>query len=410
MSQAGLNSTGSSGPTTITINGDVGTATGSTFNFLAKPNCGGTVLFTASTPNVNLSVTDSVHNTTIGLNSGISITTGSHNTALGQNTFIDLTTGESNVAFGDFTCFSIRDGTGNCALGTVALENLISGDYNIAVGTSSGANYGTTESSNIVIGNIGVSSESNVIRIGTQGTAPQEQNACYIAGIVGVTVSNAELVTINSATGQLGVTSVPSASVQQVTVDGAQIIIPSGSPSNITLTGSTVANGTNSKPLYILKNGASSAAVSIQLSTAASSSVIANAGLASFNSTQFTVDSNGFVSTNGNTVGWVQISASQTLVKDTGYFCISPGGGLSLALPTTASSTIGDIIQVTLDGATSWTITQAVGQQIRFSSAQTTSGVGGSLASTAAGDTVTMVYQTSGKWNVINAIGNLTVT
>lgn len=109
------------------------------------------------------------------------------------------------------------------------------------------------------------------------------------------------------------------------------------------------------------------------------------------------------------TAFWQTISANQTLVKKTGYICISPGGSLSLALPTTASSTLGDIIEVTLDGATSWTITQAVGQQIRIGNSQTTSGVGGSITTTAQGNSLRMVYQSSGKWNVVSFIGNLTV-
>lgn len=171
--------------------------------------------------------------------------------------------------------------------------------------------------------------------------------------------------------------------------------------------GSIVAAGTN--PLRTL-GGGNTVNVQTQYSQAIAASDATKVGLSVFNSAQFSVDSNGFVSSKGNTVAWQTISASQTLVKNTGYFCISPGGALSLALPTTASSTIGDIIEVTLDGATSWTITQAASQQIRFSSSQTTAGVGGSLASTAAGDTIKMVYQATGKWNVISAIGNLTVT
>lgn len=145
-------------------------------------------------------------------------------------------------------------------------------------------------------------------------------------------------------------------------------------------------------------------------SVALAASDATKVGTCNFNSAQFTVDANGFVSTTGNTMAWQQISANQTLVKNTGYFCISPGGALSLALPSTASSTIGDIIEVTLDGATSWTITQAAAQQIRFSGSQTTAGATGTLASTAAGDSIRMVYQASGKWNVVSSIGNLTVT
>jgi hypothetical protein len=106
---------------------------------------------------------------------------------------------------------------------------------------------------------------------------------------------------------------------------------------------------------------------------------------------------------------WQTITASQTLVKFNGYMCISAGGALALALPSTASSTIGDTIIVTLDGATSWSITQAASQQIQVSSAQTTSGATGSVTTTARGDSITLVYQATGRWNAYQFTGNLTV-
>lgn len=105
---------------------------------------------------------------------------------------------------------------------------------------------------------------------------------------------------------------------------------------------------------------------------------------------------------------WQAISADQTLAVDHGYVCISPGGVLSLALP--AAAAVGDTISVSLDGATSWTITQGAGQQIRLGNAQTTSGGGGSLASTAQGNTVTFVCSVANlKFNVISSMGNITV-
>lgn len=115
------------------------------------------------------------------------------------------------------------------------------------------------------------------------------------------------------------------------------------------------------------------------------------------------------IAATGAGMTWQTITASQTLVKNNGYMCISPGGALSLALPSTASSTIGDIIAVILDGATSWTITQAASQRIRFSGSQTTSGASGTLGSTAQGDTIWLVYQATGRWNVVSSQGNLTV-
>lgn len=112
------------------------------------------------------------------------------------------------------------------------------------------------------------------------------------------------------------------------------------------------------------------------------------------------------ISVSGSGITWSTISASQTLAVQHGYFCISPGGALSLLLP--ATSVIGDIIEVTLDGATSFVITQGAGQSIRLGNLSTTAGVGGTLTTTQQGDTVYMVCQTANlKWNVLSSMGNL---
>lgn len=105
---------------------------------------------------------------------------------------------------------------------------------------------------------------------------------------------------------------------------------------------------------------------------------------------------------------WNKISSSQTLVTNMGYICTG-GGALSLAMP--ATSLVGDIIEVTLDGSTSFTITQSAGQQIRLGNAQTTAGVSGSIASTAQGDSFRMVCSVADlRWNILSVIGNPTVT
>lgn len=109
-----------------------------------------------------------------------------------------------------------------------------------------------------------------------------------------------------------------------------------------------------------------------------------------------------------SSITWQAIGANQTLVINNGYFCTA-GGALSLALP--AVSAVGDTIIVSLDGSTSWTITQPnAGSQIRLGSTQTTLGVGGSLASTAVGDTVTLVCETANaRWVVTDVVGNITI-
>lgn len=141
-------------------------------------------------------------------------------------------------------------------------------------------------------------------------------------------------------------------------------------------------------------------------------SITATVGTASFNQADFTV-TNGFVSLTGaagfdwNTIN--QSTQPANLVANNGYICQSGGtGNVSSALPS--ASSVGDLIEITLDGATSWTITQAVGQQIRLGISQTTSGAGGSIVSTQQGDSLRMVCSVANlRWNVLSSIGNLTI-
>jgi len=109
----------------------------------------------------------------------------------------------------------------------------------------------------------------------------------------------------------------------------------------------------------------------------------------------------------GGVLNWATIGASGALAVNTGRICTG-GAALSFSLPVT--SAVGDVIRLTLDGSTSWTITQAANQQIRMGNKETTLGVGGSLASTAQGDCVEMVCVTANlRWLVVSSMGNITV-
>lgn len=107
-------------------------------------------------------------------------------------------------------------------------------------------------------------------------------------------------------------------------------------------------------------------------------------------------------------ITWNTISSNTVLSPNAGYFCTG-GTNLQLTLPTTSS--LGDLIEISLDGATSYTVVQTTPiQQIRYGNQITTLGVTGSLTSTAQGDSIRMVCSaTNSKWNVLSSIGNLTV-
>lgn len=105
---------------------------------------------------------------------------------------------------------------------------------------------------------------------------------------------------------------------------------------------------------------------------------------------------------------WTSVSASQSMISNMGYFVVSPGGAVVLTLP--ATSVQGDVIQVALDGATSWRIAQGAGQTIVMGNSTTTSGVGGSLTSTQQGDTVRLVNRVPNlRWVVVSSLGNPTI-
>ncbi len=216
--------TTSSAGNTITINGgtsgidsvvtDSGTATpvANVLNIktaVASFNCGSTVEFTGSGNNVVLNVSDTDHNTIMGKFAGNGVLTSLDSTGFGYGVFDILSTGSNNSAFGSFSGATLLTGEKNTLLGTNSGRNLISGSNNIAVGMDSASNYGLAESSNIIIGNVGTSLESNTIRIGTQGSGSGEQNSAYMAGIYGSTVGATNGVVVCDNTGKLGIANPP---------------------------------------------------------------------------------------------------------------------------------------------------------------------------------------------------------
>jgi|TARA_R110000868_G_scaffold229240_4_gene482261 hypothetical protein len=171
---------------------------------------------TVGTNNVGLgldalvSLTAGSGNTAIGRNAADSLNTGSNNIAIGYNSLAVMTGSNQNVAVGASALVNMTTSTGsNTAIGYASLDSITTGTANTALGEASGGNLSGSDSSNITIKNAGTSGDNNTIRIGTQGNGSGQQNKCFVAGIVGVTVSNTQAVTIDSTTGQLGVTAVP---------------------------------------------------------------------------------------------------------------------------------------------------------------------------------------------------------
>jgi hypothetical protein len=226
----------------MTLDGDTGSATPSAgvITFDAVSQAGSSVLFSGSGSTMSLNVTDGNANTIIGQNAGNSSLTGHKNTALGYGALFPLTSGQFNTAIGYEAGFGLTSGSNNTyvgwgagtlnttssnntGIGLGALDKITTGAYNTALGNVAGSSYTSSESSNIVIGHVGVASESNVIRIGTQGSSAGLQNACYIAGITGVGLTTAAVVTQSG--GQLGTSTITAGTGISVSAGASAITI-----------------------------------------------------------------------------------------------------------------------------------------------------------------------------------------
>lgn len=174
----------------------------------------------------------------------------------------------------------------------------------------------------------------------------------------------------------------------------------------VTINGSVVAAG--STPIQTNGTGANTMAVEVQTSQAVGGSDPTKIGLAAFSSTDFTVDANGFVELTGASgFDWNFVGVNTAGAQNNGY--VVNGGTITISLPTVAAQ--GSIFRVALQGGTSWSITQGVGQTVQFGTLTTTNGVAGSLASTASGDGVEILCTVANvTFLVLSSVGNITVT
>lgn len=112
----------------------------------------------------------------------------------------------------------------------------------------------------------------------------------------------------------------------------------------------------------------------------------------------------------GGTVAYFStavVTADGSLAVNTGTLA-NKGTLLTLTLPTTAA--VGTLIRVTGMNAGLWRIAQNANQKIHFGLLTTTTGVGGSITSTATYDSIDLVCSVANlEWVATSSIGNLTV-
>jgi hypothetical protein len=301
-------------------------------------------------------------NTFVGLDAGNTITAGAGiNVGVGSGALLAITTGTQDVGLGAGALQVLNTGNFNLAIGTASLSLLLTGSNNTAIGNAAGSVYNGAESSNVIIGHVGVLADNNTIRLGTNGAGPGQQDRCFVAGIRGVapavTDSGVMLIDSDHQLGSLG-----------AMTDGQLVI------------GSTGLNP-------VLGDITPGVGVSV-------------------------VDGPGTITigVEGGGIDWTVEAVDLAGVVNHGYLA-NKVGRLDVSLP--AVSIVGDIIRIVNVGATAvgWRITQGANQRIWMGNSPSTIGAGGYIEATDIGDAVELVcYSDDLFWIATSAPqGNITV-
>lgn len=185
-------------------------------------NAAGTegVVYLDSTPYIQALGTN---NTFIGEEAGnltLTVANATDETACGYQALHDLTTGQYNTAVGS-SSLAVTTGSNNVALGYQAGSALVA-----------------AESSNIMLGSVGIIGDSNTIRIGDDGVGVGQQDKTYIAGIYQATSgATKEIVYIDSnfklSSSNLGITQWTTATADLTAAVNTGYVVKNAVPGNL---------------------------------------------------------------------------------------------------------------------------------------------------------------------------------
>jgi len=194
--------------------------------------------------------------------------------------------------------------------------------------------------------------------------------------------------------------------VQANTAPGTDPVVPTAA-GVVTINGAAVAN--HSVVLETRSRAANAYNLEVQYSASAAATDATKSGVSHFNSAQFSVDANGFVSLASSGFTWTDVtSATQTLAVQNGYLT-DRGAGVTYTLPATAA--IGDEIRIVGKLGLA-TITPNANQQILMGAASGAVGAGGTAVATNAGDCIDLICTTAGAstvWRAANWVGSWTL-
>ena len=214
--------------------------------------------------NTSLTFLAATENTGIGNNSLLSLTSGALNCCLGISSGHLISSGSNNLAAGSVALSKLTSGSNNCSIGFNSLPNLLTGSNNICIGANSGEAYTGDQSSNICIGAAGLVTDANVIRIGSDGINPGQQDICLIAGDLYPTRSLYLSTPDNVGTDGYIYTNTPLSPTRILSMPGAQNIFLGQAAGNNTVGGFTNAQsnvGIGPASLGAITSGAGNTAV-----------------------------------------------------------------------------------------------------------------------------------------------------
>jgi len=179
---------------------------------------------------------------------------------------------------------------------------------------------------------------------------------------------------------------IDSVQVDAATAPGTNPVLPTAA-GLIIVTGGQVAAGTvGANVIRTDSLAANTYTIEIQRSTTNATTDSTKNGVSHFNSTQFTVDANGFVSSLGSGFVWIDQATSITLAVNTGYFVT---GATTQTLPSTAVQ--GTVVKIVADTTGAVVVTGNTGQIIRLGNV--VSSTAGSMTSTLRGDSLELVFR-----------------
>lgn len=253
----------------------------------------------------------------------------------------------------------------NNAINSPLPTSLALGGTNAALTASNGGIFYSTASAGAILS--GTATANQMLQSGASG-APAWSTATYPA-----TTTINQLLYSSSANVVAGLATAN---------NGSLVTNNSGVPSIQTLTAGQILIGTT---------GAAPTATTLTAGTGIS--ISSASGSITISATAF--DSN-----------WVNQTTSTTMAVNTSYIANS-GSLVTLTLPTTCAQ--GTEFAVAGLGAGGWKIAQAASQLINFGNVVTTTGTGGSLASSNQYDVVYLVCTVANtQFSVIGSVGNLT--